>query len=371
VLAVFFVNGFAIASWLAHVPFVKEKFQIDSGTLGLVLFAAAVGAVTGLTLAGRLVGRFGSRRVTSVATVGVCAILPLLLLVPTLSLLAATLACFGMCFGAMDVAMNAQAVAVEARQGRPLMSSFHALFSLGGLAGAGVGSALLSLGVDPRVHIVGAALALFVVSALALPALLPSSVDRAGDEPGLAAPEGPLVGLGILALFALLSEGAIGDWSAVYLRVGLGTDPGFAAAGFAAFSLTMTLGRLVGDRLRQQMRAVPLLRLSGAVCAAGLGIALLVGHPIAALVGFGCVGFGLANVVPILFSAAGNTPGVRPSVGVAAIATAGYCGFLIGPPLIGFVAQTTSLPIGLGVIACCTGLIGLLAGYVDRSGALG
>src|SRR5262249_1788132 len=155
-------------------------------------------------------------------------------------LLAAALACFGMGLGAMDVAMNAQAVAVEARHGRPLMSSFHALFSLGGLAGAGVGSVLLALGVDPRTHVAGAALALFVVSALALPTLLPSSVDRASGDSGLVAPTGPLVGLGLLALFALLSEGAIGDWSAVYLRVGLETDPGFAAAGFAAFSLTMT-----------------------------------------------------------------------------------------------------------------------------------
>jgi fucose permease len=371
VLAVFFVNGFALASWVTHVPFVKEKFQIDSGTLGLVLFAAAVGSVTGLSLAGRLVARFGSRQVTIVATIGICALLPLLLLVPTLPLLVAALAGFGMGLGAMDVAMNAQAVAVEARNGRPLMSSFHALFSLGGLAGAGIGSALLSLGVDPRAHLAGAAVALVVVSVLALPTLLPSSVDRASHEPGLAAPTGPLVGLGLLALFALLSEGAIGDWSAVYLRVGLGTDPGFAAAGFAAFSLTMTIGRLVGDSLRQRLRAVPILRLSGGVCAAGLGIALLAGHPIAALVGFGCVGFGLANVVPVLFSAAGNTPGIAPSAGIAAIATAGYCGFLIGPPLIGFVAQVTSLSVGMGVIVCFTGLIGLLAGYVDRSKALG
>jgi predicted MFS family arabinose efflux permease len=185
-MAVFFMNGFAIASWLAHVPFVKEKFLIDSATLGLVLFAA-VGAVLGLTLAGRLVAQFGSRRVTTVATIAVCALLPPLLLVSTLPLLAVTLACFGMGQGAMDVAMNAQAVAIEARQGRPLMSSFHALFSLGGLAGAVVGSALLALGVDPHTHVVGAALALSAISALAPPALLPSSVDRTGGETGRAA----------------------------------------------------------------------------------------------------------------------------------------------------------------------------------------
>ncbi|MBA3944408.1 MAG: MFS transporter [Herpetosiphonaceae bacterium] len=361
VLAIFFINGAIIASWVAHIPLIKEKFNLTPGELGFVLLAAGAGSIVALTMIGGLVARLGSRLVTSVGAIACCASLPLLLLVPNVPLLVASLAFFGMANATVDVAMNSQAVAVEARYGRPIMSTFHALFSAGGLVGAAVGSLLLARNVSTPIQALGIVLTLGLIVLLALRHLLPAGVDQASDAPAFIRPSGPLLNLGLLALFALISEGAMADWSAVYLHTSLGAAPDFAAIGFAVFSLTMTLGRFVGDRLRARLHAVQVVRLSGALGALGLGIALFLGQPVAALIGFGCVGFGLSNLVPVLFSAAGSTPGMAPGAGIAAVATAGYLGFLIGPPLIGLVAQTTTLPLALGLVALCMALIALRA----------
>ncbi len=361
VLAIFFINGLVIASWVAHIPYIKAKFGLSEALLGLTLLVIAAGSVLSLTLVGGLIARFGSRQVTIVSTIAFCAVLPLLLLVPAFPLLLLSLAFFGLCIGAMDVAMNAQAVAVEEQYRRPIMSTFHALFSTGGLAGAGVASLLLSWGISPPAHLLGVALAMGATAIIALRYLLPSNVDQASDAPAIALPSGPLLSLGILAFFCLVAEGAMADWSAVYLHETLGTDASFAAAGFAAFSLAMALGRFAGDTLRARLHAVHLVQISAILAAAGLGTALLLGHPMAALAGFACVGLGLSNIVPVLFSAAGRTPGVTTGTGIAAVATAGYFGFLAGPPLIGFVAQVTTLSVGLGLVVLFTALIALSA----------
>jgi fucose permease len=202
---------------------------------------------------------------------------------------------------------------------------------------------------------------------VALRKLLPARVDQASNEPAFVRPSGPLVSLGILAFFCLVSEGAMADWSAVYLRETLGTDPAFAAMGYAAFSLMMAVGRLIGDTLRMRLHAVHLVQMSGGLAALGLGTALLLGHPVAALVGFGCVGLGLSNIVPVLFSAAGRTPGVATGTALAAVATAGYFGFLVGPPLIGFAAQATTLRVGLSLVVLFMALIALRAGSAARA----
>ena len=173
----------------------------------------------------------------------------------------------------------------------------------------------------------------------------------------------------MLAFFCLVAEGAMADWSAVYLRDTLGTAPAFAATGYAAFSVAMATGRLVGDTLRAKLRAALLVRLSGALAAIGLGAALLTAHPLATLAGFACVGLGLANIVPILFTAAGRTPGGATGTNIAAVASAGYFGFLVGPPVIGFVAQLTTLAGGLGLVVILLALISLLAQLTARADA--
>ena len=367
VLALFLLNGVGIASWAAHIPYVKEKFALSEGALGVALLAVAAGSVSALLFGGQLVARLGSRAVTIGGAFGVCAALPLLLLMPVFPLLFPVLMLFGACIGAMEVALNVQAIGVEERYGRPIMSSFHALFSVGGLLGAAVAGLSLSRGVDEIAHMIVIGLGLAVLTVVAVPRLLPSDAEQTDDAPALALPTGPLLGLGILAFFCLVAEGAMADWSAVYLRESLHTDASFAAAGYAAFSVAMAAGRFGGDALRARLHAVPLVRLSGAVAAGGLGIALVIGQPVATLVGFACVGLGLSNVVPVLFTAAGRTPGVAMSTGIAAVASFGYFGFLLGPPVIGFVAQLTTLTWGLGVLVALLTLIALLASGAARA----
>ena len=365
VSAVFFANGFALASWVPHIPVVKQYLGLGDGLLGLVLLAMAVGAVAALAASGALVRRFGSRSATRAAAIGVCLALPLPVLSPTIPLVAASLLIFGACNGALDVAMNAQAVAVERRHARPLMSSFHGLFSTGGLAGAAVAGTATWLGAPARAHVVGAAVAMLALVAAALPSLLRDGAEDGASELAFARPTGAIRTLGLLAFAALVAEGAMADWSAVFLHDVLFAGPALAAAGFAACSTAMAIGRFGGDAAVAAFGATAVLRLSGALGAAGLCLALLRGTPLAAIVGFGMVGLGIANAIPLIFRRAGNLEGVAPGTGLAATASLGYLGLLSGPPMIGLVAELTTLRVGLGLVVFCTAFLAIAARAVE------
>lgn len=367
VSAVFFANGFALASWVPHIPIVKQRLGIGDGVLGLVLLAMAAGAVAALAASGALVRRFGSRRVTRAAAVGLCLALPLPVLSPTVALVAVALLVLGACNGALDVAMNAQAVAVERRHARPIMSSFHGLFSTGGLAGAAVAGLATWLGASARGHVVAAAVGMLGLVAAALPSLL---ADGAEDEAGGLAftrPTAEIRTLGLLAFAALLAEGAMADWSAVFLHDVLSAGPALAAAGFAACSTAMAIGRFGGDAAVAAFGASRVLRFSGALGAIGLGFALLAGTTFGGIVGFGMVGLGIANAIPLLFRRAGNLEGVAPGTALAATASLGYLGFLSGPPVIGLVAELTTLRIALGIVVLCCAFLALAARAVEPS----
>ena len=365
VLTIFFVNGATIASWVPHIPLVQEKLGLSEGLLGLALLGVALGAVFSLTLSGWLIARFGSRLVTGVSTVAFCLSLPPLVLASSFTTLVLALIFFGLFNGAMDVAMNTQAVEVEKRYDKPIMSSFHGFFSLGGLFGAGVGGLILEGGVSPVVHTIGASLLFLTAGVFALRHLLPKREEvSSADGPAFVLPKGSLLGLGLLAFVVFVGEGAMADWSAVYLRNVLGTSTGLAAAGFAAFSLMMAVGRLTGDVVVGRLGPARTVRFGSLVAGAGLGLSLLIGQPLAAIVGFGCVGLGLANLVPVFFSAAGRTPGVAPGTGIAAVATLGYLGWLAGPPLIGFAAEVVTLAGALGLVAVALGLVMVFARLV-------
>jgi len=355
-----------LASWLPHIPAVKARLTSGDGQLGLVLLAMAAGAVIALPAAGWLIGLAGSRLMSAVSAVALCLAMPLPVLSPSLSALVVSLAVLGACNGLLDVSMNAQAAAVEQGAGRPIMSSFHALFSVGGVAGALLASSAMSLGAGDVTHVAAAALVALAAVALALPRLV--APERRPPGPALARPSRALLALGLLSLLGLLAEGAMGDWSAVYLHDALGSSAALAAAGFASFSLLMAVGRLSGDWLVNRFGPGPLLRACAAIAAGGLGTALLVGTPLAGIVGFGLVGFGIANVIPILFSSAGRVRGVEAGNALAAVATTGYFGFLAGPPLIGLAAEATSLPAALGLVSACCGLIAAFGGIVGRIG---
>ncbi|MFW5488231.1 MAG: MFS transporter [Desulfovibrio sp.] len=362
VLAIFFINGFILASWVPHIPLVKERLGLGEAALGLALLAMAAGAVATMPLSGLWSNRQGSGRVTAWAAFCFSLALPLPTLAPGLASLMAALAVFGACNGAMDVAMNAQAVAVEKHHGSPLMSSFHGFFSLGGLAGSGTGALALGLGMPPAVH-VGAVCAIALpVCLIACKHLLPSQADIRSTGPKFVLPKGSLLGLGALAFLVLAAEGAMMDWSAVYMRSVLFSEQGVAATGYAAFSLAMAAGRLFGDRFVAQAGPVRLTRITALLAACGLWLALAVTHSAIALVGFACVGLGMSNLIPVLFSAAGSHSESGAGPGIAAVATAGYFGLLAGPPTIGFLAEYLGLPVALGCIGGGIAVVALLAG---------
>jgi fucose permease len=361
----FFVNGAVLASWLPHIPDVKRAHAISDGVLGLVLLAMAVGAVFTLPAAGALVGRFGSRRMTMLSAVGLCVVLPLPLLSPSVPALALALLVLGACNGLLDVSMNAQAVLVERAYGHAIMSSFHALFSLGGLVGAALASGAMWLGAGPVAHVVPAAVVALAAVLAARPALVRSAPHVAAGARIFAWPAGELLVLGLLAFAGLLAEGAMGDWSAVYLRDVLGATPAAAGIGFAVFSLAMAAGRFGGDAVVRRLGPTRVLRLSSALAAVGLGAALVVARPLAGIVGCGLVGLGIANVIPVLFSAAARVPGVQPGAAIAAVATTGYLGLLAGPPLIGIAAEAVGLGAALGIVALLCGVIAVKGGVVD------
>src|SRR5438128_1895314 len=314
---------------------VKQRLHIGDGQLGVVLLFMAIGALGALPFAGALVSRLGSRAGSAGAALGLCLTLPLPVLAPTPFLVALALLFFGAFSSTLDVAMNAQAVEVEQRRGRALMSSFHAMFSVGGLAGALLSSVIAAAGVGAADHILAAALLGSVAILIARSALIAVAPS---PSPVFVRPTRGLLGLGVLALCALLAEGAIGDWSAVYLMDSRGASESVAAAGFAAFSLAMAGGRFDGDHVARRLGAACLLRLSGALAAGGLLLALIVKEPVIAIAGFGLVGLGVANLIPVIFSAAGRAYAVAPGHGLAAVATTGYVGFLAGPPAIALAA---------------------------------
>ena len=368
----FFINGAALATWVPLIPAVQQKLGLSTSELGIALLGVAIGAVVSTPSTGWLVGRAGGRRVVTLAAIIGCVILPLLPVAPALPLLTLTLIVFGAALATMDVAMNIQGAVVEGLYQRPLMSTFHAFYSIGGFAGALVSGALAAIGVAPFDRALWPAV-LLGGAAIAVNRWLPSA------EPHTASPRSrvriritrqtwPLAALGLMAFCSLLAEGASGDWSALYLHKSLGADAAFAATAFAAFSVAMAVTRLSGDWLTSRLGAALLLRGGGALAAVGLTAALLLGRPALAIAGFGLVGLGLANVVPTVFSAAGRSQSLAPRVAIAAVASAGYAGLLAGPPLIGFIAQAFTLTRALVAVVVCCGLIALLAPMVRRAG---
>lgn len=368
VAAIFFLNGVSVASWVVRIPDVQQALTLSAGTLGLALLGAAAGALVAMPFAGRLVSRHGSRAVTVGAALAYAATLALPAVAPSLILLIAALFINGAANGSLNVAMNAQASTVERVHGRPIMSSFHALFSGGGLAGAAGGGMIAAGGASSQLHLAavgGVMIALVVVAARAM---LPASAEwhppeaeaEAGDEG--ARPGRRVILLGVLAFSVLFAEGAMGDWSAVYLRDVAGAGPGLAASGYAAFSIAMALGRVVGDHLTARLGATRMVGFGALLATAGIALALFDPSTRAIAIGFGAVGAGLATAFPSVLTAASRVPGMKAGAGIAAVATLGYTGLLAGPPLIGFVAQMTNLRGGMAAVGMACLLTAVLAG---------
>jgi MFS family permease len=363
----FFANGALLSSWASRIPTVQQHLQLNAGELGTALWGLAVGAFTAFLLISWLMARLGSRLITTLSAIFCCIALILPALAPNPLLLWLSLALLGAGNSAMDVAMNAQGAVVEERYGRPIMSSFHGLWSIGSIVGASYGSLMAWLNISPLLHFIGIAVLMSPVILLVSRWLVPVTAQPDSNTPIIARPTRALLGLGIIGFCSYLSEGAIADWSGVYLHSSLGTSTGLAAAGFACYSVAMTIARLNGDRLTQHFGPAKQARLGGLLAATGLGLALLIHQPIAAIIGFVCVGAGLACIAPLVFSTASRIPGHSPAVSLAAVATMAYMGSLVGPPVIGQLADILSLRGALGLVVVFCATIALLAHALRRA----
>ena len=345
---VFLADGVMVGSWASRIPAVKDGLGLTTSQLGVALFAMSLGALVSMPLAGWLDERVGSARIALVALLGGGSSLWLAGVAGSLGALVGALALFGAGFGAVNVAGNAQGIALERAYGRSILSSFHAAFSAGGLIGAAAGGLAAARGVEPPAHFAAVAVTLALV-AFGAGRLLPRA-DVGCETFALVRPPRALLLLGCAAFFTLLAEGAAADWSAVYLRGSLGSTAAFAALGYTAFSLAMVASRLAGDRLDETIGPAALAGGGGVVSAVGLAAALAIGTTPAALVGFAAMGAGLGVMVPVIFRTAGTTPGMTPGIGIAAVSTIGFLGFLAGPPAIGIAADVIGLRAALAVV---------------------
>jgi len=362
---VFSVNGAMIGSWVAHIPWLQDHLGVSKATIGLCLLCMAAGALVSMPLTGQILDRRSSGSVTRAAALLFCLMLPLPLLASSAPMLGAILFVFGAVNGAMDVSMNAHGVAVERELPKPIMSSLHGGWSVGGFVASGLAAVAGAAGVDPRLEslLVGVALWCF---ALFVTGRLGSASAHSEEGSGFALPSRAVFLIGLLCFLAMMTEGAIGDWSGIYLRHDLGASAAAAATGFTGFSLGMAIARLGGDVLNERLGAGPLLRGGMALVAIALGGVLLIGSAVPAVVGFALCGLGIANAVPLLFSAAGRLDPPGPSL--AATFTVGYTGFIVGPPVIGFLADHIGLPETLALLVIAALAVASMGGRAVRTG---
>ncbi len=359
VAAVFLIHGSVTGNFATRIPWIQDHTALSPGQLGLALAFPAIGASLAMPLAGRISHRFGARA----ALRGLLALWTLSLVLPALSpglyTLCPALLVYGAASGTADVAMNALGVETEDRLGRPIMSGLHGMWSVGALLGSAAGTVAAHADWDARLHLAGAALVLTLLGALACEGVLDlRSAPEEHPPPRFALPPRSALVIGAVGFCAVFAEGAGLDWSAVYLRDRLGTDPGLAAASTTAFACTMAAARLAGDKVVARFGAVRTVRAGGALAAAGGLLVVLARHPAAAMAGFGLMGLGIAVVVPLAFAAAGRS-GPAPSQAIAGVATITYTSGLIAPSAIGGIAQATSLTVSFALVtALACGLVG-------------
>jgi fucose permease len=387
----FLVLGVLIGAWGAHIPSIKAHHGLSEGSLSAVLLAAAVGAVSSLFTAGRVMAALGARRTAAGAAVLGGGLLGSVLAFQGLpmSLLLLQVVALGACMCLFDVALNTEGTTLERLGGRPVMSHLHGMFSVGGMLGAGAVAALLGVGIAPAVQLWGLGGGVGLGALVAARGMLPEQGREHGqpqgcepwqnqtqdtEQPGMlqmtpqahfAWPRGPLLVIGLLILAGMTAEGAMYDWCVLYLQQELGQPQSQAALGHAVFSASMAASRFAGDALRARYDERTLLRCGAGLAAGAMAVVLLSAHPVVAWVGFALVGAGLAPVAPILFSAATRVPGVSPAAAIASVTSVGYSGFMLWPPLIGALATASSLTWALGVVVVAAALLALGAGRVQ------
>jgi MFS family permease len=355
----FLATGIALSCWAPLVPFAKARLGVDEAQLGLLLLCLGFGSILAMPITGMLSARLGARPMILLGGAGAGLLLPALAFANSPTALGAALLGFGASIGTLDVAINAHAVEVEAAAKRPLMSGFHALFSIGGFAGSGGITLLLSLGLAPFPSALCWGVLTLVIIGAAASGLL--RIKPAGSGAAFAFPKGVVLLIAGLTAVTFLIEGAILDWSALLITSKNMVPASQGGVGYMLFSIAMTLGRLSGDAIVARLGPRRMLIIGGLIAVAGFVVLLAQPLRPIAMAGFLLIGLGAANLVPVLFSAAGRQRTMPPSLAIAAVTTTGYAGILAGPAAVGFVAQAVGLTTSFWLLAALMCLVPLLA----------
>lgn len=361
---VFMTVSILFGSWVTRIPDVKANLELSEGTLGLSLLGMSIGALLMMPFSAWIMSKFGTGKTIVIGILVAIVTMALPVFATSFWMLVSFLFLAGLCHGLTDVAINAAAAMIEQSQRIRILSTCHGMFSIGGMFGAILGSFLASMGVSVQVHLTSLAVVMIIFILLISKNLL--KVENAEIEEGkiFVLPSGGLIGLAVIGFAIMMGEGAIADWSAIYIKDYLYGTAAIAGLGFAGFSFTMSLGRFMGDSIVPKYGSKNIIRFGSALGAFGLALVIFIPHIYVAILGFTIVGLGFSCVVPILFSAAAKVPGVASGTGIAAVTTSGIFGFLIGPPAIGFIANEFNLTIALGCVMVLAGLAAIASGWV-------
>jgi MFS family permease len=364
VSVLFFLQGLCFASWASRIPSMQQKLNISDSLLGVILFALPVGSMLSLTFSGRLVSKYGSKKIAANALLLYSVFLPIIGLSTNVWLLIAALVLFGMAGNVANIAINTQAVHVEAKYNKNIMASFHGLWSLAGFLAAGIGTYMIANGVLPLTHFVLMSTLIVGSVAISFQYLLPDEKTSSQTNSGFfVKPDKTLFKLGILAFCCMICEGAMFDWSGIYFQKVVKAEKEWVGAGYTAFMCAMASGRFVADWVANRLRFHKTIFISGLLIATGLGIAVVFPFILSSIIGFLLVGFGVSSVIPLIYSEAGKSTTISPGMALTAVSSIGFLGFLIGPPLIGVIAGAVSLRLSFLLIA----IIGILIAIIIRS----
>jgi MFS family permease len=355
VSAFFFCQGLCFASWASRIPDIKTSLQLSDALLGSILLALPAGQLAAMPFSGRLVTQYGSKKVLRICLVLYAICLTNIGLATEAWHLAAGLFLFGVCGNMCNISVNTQAIRAEKLYERPIMTSFHGVWSIAGFTGAAIGLLMMALNISPYIHFWVVAALVFVTIVAAQKYLQWGRAASTEKKSFFSKPDGILVQLGVIGFFSMASEGAMFDWSGVYFKDVVHAPASLIALGYLCFMIAMASGRFIGDRLIAKHGRPKMLRISGILISTGLFMSVLFPHIITATIGFLIVGFGVSSIVPMVFSAAGKHSKIAPGMALAAVSSISFLGFLMGPPLIGYIAELFSLRYSFAVI----GLLGV------------
>ena len=362
----FFISGLRFASWACRIPNIQDLLHLNNAALGSVLLLLPIGSLTGLPISGYLVTKFGSRRILMVAAFALPGPMIGIGLSTTAWMLAGNLFFFGLTGNLMNIAVNTQAVLVEKQYGRSIMASFHGLWSLGGFAGVGLGTLMIGLSVSPLIHFVFISIACLAGMVLIHGHTIKQEEHIKTSKKSFSKPDAYLVVLGMIAFSTMVCEGTMFDWSGVYFNKVIRVSPHFTTVGYVAFMMMMATGRFLGDKYITRLGATTVLRASGIIIFTGLMTAVIFPYIIPATIGFMLVGVGVSSVVPIAYAMAGKTHKMATGAAIASVSSIGFLGFLMGPPLIGFIAQAFSLRLSFTLIALLGLVMVVMSGRINR-----